>query len=254
MVDGYDTAISYADENIGRILAALDELGILHDTAVILSADHGECLGELNAYGGHCFADACTTRVPLIVRWPGVTDALAGRCDDGLHYHFDLAATVNALLGARIPAEWDAESMMAALRGKKDAARNHLVVSQLAQTCQRAVLFCDGGSAYLYLRTFRSGFYPIPRELLFDISRDPHEIRDIARERCDLTTGASELLDGWSDAMLQDRGHDDPIRTVLAEPPARDLGSYIGRLKDTGREDWIREVARREAEERRNSG
>jgi len=45
---------------------------------IIISADHGENLGELNIYGDHQTADQITCRVPLIVKWPGVTDRVSG--------------------------------------------------------------------------------------------------------------------------------------------------------------------------------
>ena len=50
---------------------ALADLGILEETAVIVSADHGENLGELNVYCDHQTADQLTVRVPLIISWPG---------------------------------------------------------------------------------------------------------------------------------------------------------------------------------------
>ena len=73
MFDGYDNGVRYADEHIGRVLNALADQGVLDDTAIIISADHGENLGELNIYVDHQTADQCTSRVPLIIKWPGIT-------------------------------------------------------------------------------------------------------------------------------------------------------------------------------------
>ncbi|MGH2356062.1 MAG: sulfatase-like hydrolase/transferase [Chloroflexota bacterium] len=72
-MDGYDVGIRYVDDHVGQVLATLDDLGVLDETAIIFSADHGENQGELNVYGDHQTADRCTSNVPLIVRWPGVT-------------------------------------------------------------------------------------------------------------------------------------------------------------------------------------
>src|SRR5207248_4662020 len=90
MFDGYDAGVRYADEHIGRLFNALADQGVLDETAIIISADHGENLGELNIYGDHQTADQITCRVPLIVRWPGILTG--GRVDRALHYHVDLAA------------------------------------------------------------------------------------------------------------------------------------------------------------------
>jgi len=53
-VDGYDTGILYADAAVGRIIDILEEKGILDETVVIVSSDHGESMGELNVYGEPC--------------------------------------------------------------------------------------------------------------------------------------------------------------------------------------------------------
>ena len=60
MIDGYDTAIRYVDDQLEIILTALSSRGVLDDTAIIISADHGENMGELGIYGEHATADQGT--------------------------------------------------------------------------------------------------------------------------------------------------------------------------------------------------
>src|SRR5207302_1595466 len=103
-IDGMDVGIRYADEHVGVVLTALEEMGVLNETAIVISADHGENQGELNVWGDHHTADALTCRVPLIVRWPGVS---GGRVDTALHYQYDWAATLIELLGGTVPGNWD---------------------------------------------------------------------------------------------------------------------------------------------------
>ncbi len=236
MIDGYDTAITHADEHIGRVLDALTRLRIDEETAIIISADHGECLGELNAYAGHCFADACTGRVPLIIRWPGVTPK--GHCNTGYHYSMDLAPTVNALVGAPTPGSWDAHAMGDAWNTSLDSGREHLVLSQLAQTCQRSVALRREGIEYLAIRTYRGAYYPFPDWMLFDLTNDPHETRDLASTRPDLVTEAAALLTEWTSTTLASSPNDDPLHTVLAEP-IEDEDRYRAKLAATGRGHWI---------------
>ena len=104
MFDGYDTGIRYADDFVGRILASLKAADVYEDTAIIVSSDHGENLGELNSYMIHMLADEATCHVPLIIRWPGITDALQGRAMEAVHCHVDLGATVVELAGGNVPA------------------------------------------------------------------------------------------------------------------------------------------------------
>ena len=87
----YYAMVSFVDDEVGRILAVLDEQGLADDTIVVFTSDHGEMLGDhqLMLKGPMMFD--CAVRVPLIVRWPGVIDAGAVR--DELVQWIDLAPT-----------------------------------------------------------------------------------------------------------------------------------------------------------------
>ena len=63
-MDGYDTGIHFADHHIGKIVQDLKDLGVYEDTAIVISADHGENQGELNVWGDHQTADYICNRVP----------------------------------------------------------------------------------------------------------------------------------------------------------------------------------------------
>lgn len=67
---GYYACLSYVDAQIGKVLDALDELGLADNTIVVLLGDHGWHLGEHNFLGKHNLMDR-STHVPLIVRVPG---------------------------------------------------------------------------------------------------------------------------------------------------------------------------------------
>ena len=73
-----------------QLLNYLKKLNIWDDTAIIISADHGENQGELNVWGDHQTADHITNRVPLIIKWPGVTDNNKGNTVDNKFYNLDL--------------------------------------------------------------------------------------------------------------------------------------------------------------------
>jgi len=236
MFDGYDRGVRYADDHIGRILNALADQGILNDTAIIISADHGENLGELNIYGDHQTADHITSRVPLIVKWPGLKGA---RVDRALHYNIDLAATTIELLGGKVPAIWDSQSFAPALRAAKDLGRPYLVLSQGAWSCQRSVRFGD----YLCIRSYHDGYHAFPDILLFDVAKDPHMQQDIAEQNPHLVGGAMALLEDWHGQMMRTATHPiDPMWTVLREGgPLHTRGhlkAYVQRLRETGRAQW----------------
>ncbi|HZZ42090.1 MAG TPA: sulfatase [Tepidisphaeraceae bacterium] len=235
MFDGYDRGILYADHHIGILLKTLSDMNLLDDTAIIITSDHGENLGELNIYGDHQTADHITNRVPLIVKWPGLTST---KVDTSLHYHFDFAASVIDLLGGKIPDNWDGQSFAPSLRAAKPAGRPYLILSQGAWSCQRAIRFDD----YLCIRSYHDGYHPFPEIMLFNLKQDPHEQHDIALSNPAIVATAMTHLDHWLADMMRTATHPtDPMWTVISEGgPLHTrtfLPAYLERLRATGRSD-----------------
>lgn len=235
MFDGYDTGVLMADDCVGRILNLLADLGIDDDTVILLSSDHGETLGELNVYGDHQTADQITTRVPLLLRWPGTVPAKRYHAK---HYQIDVSATLIDLLGKRVPDNWDGESFASALRAGEDTGREFLVVSQAAWACQRGVRFDD----FIYIHTRHDAFHLYPDEMLFDLAQDPHQQHNLATQQPQTTALGRSLLAQWLDDNLATAaGGKDPHDNVMLEGgPFHVRGAlpgYLQRLHDTDRAD-----------------
>ncbi len=247
-IDGYDVGIRYADEHVGRILNALADEGVLDETIIMVSSDHGENQGELNVWGDHQTADHITSRVPLLVRWPGLTDE--PRVDRALHYHYDWAATLIEFVGGQVPDNWDGRPFTAAFRQGREEGRPYLVVSQNAWSCQRSVRFDD----YICLRTYHDGYKQLEPVMLFDLANDPHEQHDLAAERPDLVDRAMGMLAEWHHEMAATSRHNvDPMMTVLREGgpfhTRGELPAYLERLRATGRAHHAERLAARHPDE-----
>src|SRR4051812_25441490 len=212
MFDGYDTGVLYADQHIGHLLNALADENVLDDTAIVITADHGENLGELNIYGDHQTADHCTSRVPLIVSWRGVTTT--PRVDTALHYQFDFAASVIELLGGKVPANWDGIGFAESLKLQRQEGREYLVLSQGAWSCQRAVRFED----MICIRSYHDGYHAFPDVMLFDVREDPHEQNDLSSAKPQAAARALAMLDDWQGEMMRTfTTGSDPMWTVMRE-------------------------------------
>jgi arylsulfatase A-like enzyme len=228
--DGYDVGVRYADDALGTLLNKLADLGVLDDTAVLVSTDHGEAFGELGVYADHQAADEATCHIPAVLRWPGV----APRVHDGLQYHLDVGATVVDLAGIAVPDTWDGAPI------REGEGRDHVVLSQGAWACQRGVRWADS----LYLRTWHDGYHGHwADEMLFDVAKDPHETTDLAPSRAAAVAEGASILDAWTAEQL-DRSlvPVDPMDIVRAEGgpfhTRRHLPAYLDRLRATGRAHW----------------
>jgi choline-sulfatase len=249
MFDGYDAGVRQVDEAVGRLVRRLAEAGVLEDTAVLVTSDHGENLGEMNVYGDHHTADQATARVPLIMQWPGLTETRAGRSYRAFHYQLDVAATITELLGGAVPEGWDGISFARTLRADRDEGREDLIISQAAWTCQRAVRFRrreqEEENEYLLLRTYHDGFHGYPEIQLFDIGQDPHQQTDLSIARADVAHEGMARLERWLGRAMVSASHPaDPFWTVLHEGGPKhvrgQLPGYLERLRATGRGDCAR--------------
>lgn len=242
-MDGYDCGIRYADENVAQLIKVLKEQGVYEDTAIIITSDHGENMGELGIYGEHATADHPCCHIPMIIKWPGLA---AGYVDEGLHLNIDLAPTMAELLHVKPSPHWDGESYLPVLTEQSHCSREYLVLNQCAHVCQRSVRFGD----YIYIRTVHGGYHLFDDEMLFNLKEDPHQQHNLVQERREIADRGARLILDWEYEMMKNSTSDvDPMWTVLREGgPLHARGhlkSYLQRLKETGREEGAEELLKK---------
>ncbi|MCL2017136.1 MAG: sulfatase-like hydrolase/transferase [Defluviitaleaceae bacterium] len=235
-IDQYDCGIKYADYLLGKVLDLLKKQGIYEDTAIIISSDHGENMGELGLYAEHATADHSTCNIPMIIKWP---NGKTGK-DSGLRCNIDLLPTIAELLNFPVNPDWDGESYAGLIiDGKNISTRESLVLSQQAHVCQRSTRFGD----WLYIRTIRDGFQLFDDEMLFNITADPHQQFDIKAQHPEICAKGAKIILDWQEEMLKKSARDvDPMWTVYREGGphhAHDahLAGYIQRLEKSERAD-----------------
>lgn len=117
----YYEAVSHLDEQVGRVLAALEESELARSTVVVFLGDNGFMMGEkgVGASGaaGKVVPYEASIRVPLIVRAPGV-QGFSGP-SELLASALDLPATMVELAGIETPATWPGRSLLPALRSSE---------------------------------------------------------------------------------------------------------------------------------------
>lgn len=159
----YYSIISHLDEQVGRILAALESAGKLDNTLVIFSSDHGLAKGSHGLTGKQNMYQH-TVNVPMILAGPSIAPGKIHKAQVQLR---DLYPTICDLAGVPIPPTVQAQSFAPILRGRRDSIRDEV--------------FCYFMGYQRMIRTDRHKYivYPhLKREQLFDLSTDPDEIHD----------------------------------------------------------------------------
>jgi arylsulfatase A-like enzyme/Tfp pilus assembly protein PilF len=166
----YDGEVAFADQQLGRLLRALDEKGALAHTLVLAMSDHGEGLGE-HGEGTHgLFVYDSTLKVPFIVAGPGVA---RGRVTATVARAMDVLPTLLDLAGLPTRPQLDGRSLRPALEGREmgDAP-------SYAETLYPQREF--GWAPLFAWRTARHKLIEAPRPELYDLEQDPGETRNRA--------------------------------------------------------------------------
>lgn len=188
----YAAAISFVDEQIGRILGALAKRGELENTLILFTSDHGDVMGDNYLYR-KTFPVEGSVNVPMVVRWP----ASLGLADHRGEVRWELVELRDVLptfldaAGLDRPASIEGSSLLDALRGKP--WRNVLDLEHAS--CYRPK---DGWVALMDQR-YKYIYYTITGEQqLFDLHDDPRELRDLAAE-----PGSLALVKEWRKKMVE---------------------------------------------------
>ena len=155
------------DDCVGQLLGALAELGLLENTLVLYTADHGEMLGDFRLFGKCTFYEP-VLRVPLLARPPG--GGVGRRCRSLLEV-MDVAPTLLDYAGVAIPAEMQAKSFRDVLEG---GPGGHAAVlaeyTDNARTLNGKCLVTERGKYVLWDGPQGGEFY--------DLQQDPGELHN----------------------------------------------------------------------------
>jgi arylsulfatase A-like enzyme len=111
----YLATIQSIDDNVGRLLDALDQAGVSRHTMVIYTSDQGFFLGDHGLYDKRFMYEE-SLRMPFLVRWPAAV--AAGSSSDAIGLNVDFAPTFLDVAGLPVPADMQGRSLLPILRGK----------------------------------------------------------------------------------------------------------------------------------------
>lgn len=190
----YFAATTFMDAQVGKLLDAVERLGLSDSTIIIFTSDHGYHLGEHGLWQKQSVFEE-SARVPMIVAVPGMKTA--GKTTRGLAELVDLYPTIADLCGLKAPANLDGESLRAQLEDP----------SATGQTKAITQVFRGGGKNMMRVRGYsvRTDRYRYTAwahgekgEELYDHATDPHEFTNLAGkpEHAPIVTELKKLLPG----------------------------------------------------------
>jgi arylsulfatase A len=222
------------DNNVGRVLAKLEALGVADSTLVIFTSDNGGFDGQnrgrrvtrntpLRSGKGSLYEGGI--RIPLIVRWPGVTP-VGGVCDEPV-VTTDFYETIREVIGAPLPV------------GREDLADGLSIIPLLkdpSARLQREALFFHYPHYYQTtspVSSVRAGEWKLlqyhdgGRLELFDLQADPGESKNLARQRPAKAQELLTRLEVWRAAVNAQMPR--PSSDVGARLVAADIAALIAK-------------------------
>ncbi|MGC1503759.1 MAG: sulfatase-like hydrolase/transferase [Sulfitobacter sp.] len=211
VIPAYMGLIKQCDDQLGRLLTYLEETDTLKDTMIVLTADHGDYLGD-HWLGEKDLFHEQSVKVPMIVFDPRKeADSTRGTTSDALVESIDLAATFVDAAGGQVPDHIiEGRSLLPWLRGETPDWREFAIseydysatpqAEKLGLAPRDARLFMVFDGRYKMMHA-EGGFRP----MLFDLKNDPDEFDDLAKGDAhgDVLDRMYGMLAQWGRRMSQ---------------------------------------------------
>lgn len=188
VIPAYMGLITQLDDHLARLIAYLKEIGQYDNTVIVMTADHGDYLGDHWLGEKELFHEA-SARIPMIVHDPRPqADATRGQVDERLVEAIDLVPTFVEWAGGQVPDHiLEGRSLLSLIQGDRVESWREYAVSEadyawrkarfaleLEPDQTRAIMITDGRWKYVHYEHFR------PQ--LFDLQSDPQEQNDLGQD------------------------------------------------------------------------
>ena len=207
---GYLGCVTYVDQQLARLLTALEETGQMADTLVAYTADHGEMLGKFGMWW-KCSLYEDSARIPMIIMGAGFQ--AGARVSTPVDAH-DLRATIFRATGSEQPAVWLGTPLQDILPDDPE----RVVFAEYHGHGTRA-------SAYMVRRgRWKLIWYAAGPNQLFDLAHDPNELHNVVGERADIAAELEgELRRTCSPELENDRAEEFIRRQIIAIDEMTDI-------------------------------
>jgi arylsulfatase A-like enzyme len=209
MRENYEAEIYMVDQRIGKLLEHLNSLGIQDDTMVIVTADHGENIGEHGRID-HLFSMHETTiHVPLVIRYPSRFDA--GSIESELASQIDIMPTILDIVGLADEHLRSRSLANPARRAPEFVIAENDRPTNGIEVMERLFPNFDVREIDHRIRMIRTDRYKLiwlstGEMMLFDLEQDPAEERDIAHSHHEIRDSLFAQLSEWMEGRNERGG------------------------------------------------
>lgn len=190
----YDSAISYNDHLIGKVIKTLEETGLMENTYIFFFSDHGESFNEHGVYLNHTGLYDEVMNVPLIITGPNISKAKRIK---GLVQLEDLMPTVLDFLEIdHTPADFEGQSLNQLIKGKKKKLRDSLFIEEIIDLKRKG--FRTESHKYIETNSTQEGK---KIKELYDLVKDPKETKNLAEEKPELTEKLEKSMNEYLNSL-----------------------------------------------------
>lgn len=173
----YYANVTFIDEEIGKVVQALKEQGMYDNALICYISDHGDMLGD-HYHWRKTYPYEGSSHIPYIVKWPSKCGFSKGnRVEEPVELR-GLLPTFLEMAEGSVPADMDGQSLVNLINGNTEKWRKYIDLEH--STCYSPdnywCALTDGKMKYIW--RFHTG-----EEELFDLSMDPHELKNVAKEK-----------------------------------------------------------------------
>lgn len=164
------------DDNIGRLMSAMKELGLNKDTIIVFTSDHGELFGAHGRRAKNIFYEEAV-KVPFLIKWEDHLEAGVKR--DFVFNTVDIMPSLLSMMKLEIPKEVEGSDYSACIDGREDTEDGALMM------CTGPTAIFQDGNEWRAIRTKQytyAVFKSDGEELLFDNIQDPYQMKNLIND------------------------------------------------------------------------
>ena len=196
----YEAEVAYTDGLVGRFIDELENRNLLERSVLMLTADHGEGLGDHGETFHGYFVYDSTVHVPFILRLP--EQVKAGKRVEEAVSHVDIAPTILDLVGQGVPERMQGRSLLSTLSDSSDTPSGDRFPAEV-YTESFYPLLHYGWAPLRALRSEKYKYIEAPNPELFDLQTDPGESDNRVADQERVGRGMANSLVELADRLEQ---------------------------------------------------